>query len=204
MKLDTTTQNLHGVAVCIDNYGIVITGESGIGKSDLALKLLERGHKFITDDYVKLIITNNNLNIRSHDKLSGFIHIRNIGFVDVASIYGNDSLITQHKLNLIIELTKNSPITEPLETKYHTMAINAHRNEQYQDKIYNHDTSFYYTKILGMNITMLKLNVSHNRPLDLLIELAVKCSKQLDNGYDANQNFIEQQQLVILNDIKSQ
>ena len=177
----------HGVAFCINDYGVVITGESAIGKSDLALKLIERGHKFIADDHIELIRVDNNLNIQAHDKLGGFIYIRDIGFVDVKATYGNNSLISQHKLNFIIELIKDAWI--PGHACHSTEITKG---------------SFCYTEILGQQIPTIKLNIINNRPLELLIELAVKCKQLLDKGLDANQNFIDKQQSIILKDMDSQ
>jgi HPr kinase/phosphorylase len=181
-----TTHNIHGISFCIDDYGIAVIGESGLGKSDFALKLIERGHKFIADDHIKLSLIDDNLHIQAHDKLNGFIHIRDIGFIDVKATYGNHSLIAKHKLNLIIELIKDNWF--PGHACPSTEIINS---------------SFYYVEILGQQVPMIKLNIGQNRPLELLIELAVKCRQQLDNEYNANQNFIEKQQLAIFGDMDS-
>ena len=167
---------MHGIALAIYDYGVIITGESGIGKSDLGLKLIERGHKFIADDHIQLSLIDDNLNIQAHDKLGGFIYIRDIGFIDVKTTYGDNSQILQHKLNLIIELVKNHPDSD--------------------DKP-NDDNNFYYTEILGQQVLMIKLNIANNRPLELLVELTVKYRQQLNNGYNANQNFIDKQQQLL-------
>ncbi|HLX54585.1 MAG TPA: hypothetical protein VKR58_11620 [Aquella sp.] len=159
---------VHGTALEIFGYGVVITGNSGSGKSELALKLIDRQHKYIADDLVSIKQDDNNKLWLTPCK-TPFVHLGGIGFVNLAEIYGNH--VTVGKLtrcNLFIEL-ENSSMDNI-------------------DRVVGSSTSI---NILDQKIPSVKLFIAQNRPLELLVEILVRKQQQLDNGYDDNQTFID-------------
>ncbi len=85
-------QTIPGVMLNIFNTGVLIQGESGIGKSELALQLLDRGHQLISDDAVELQCTNQQLISSAPESLRGFLSVRNISIIDVAKHFGASAL----------------------------------------------------------------------------------------------------------------
>ena len=99
----------HGTFVVVFNKGILITGDSGTGKSSLLLSLIKQGHLWVSDD-LSLFFLNNNNQVIGHasDKLSGFIHIKGIGPVNMDKNYGQACRIQSHPLAAVIHLSNNS------------------------------------------------------------------------------------------------
>lgn len=165
---NTKAEVIHGTALKIFGYGVVIIGNSGNGKSELALKLIDRKHKLIADDHV-IIKRNIDNSLWVYPAHTQFIHLSGIGFVDIATTYGNQAIITKPtKCNLFIELNNNAP-----------------------DHPKSLEKPSLYTSILDQKVPLAKLFVAQNRPLDLLVEVLVKTQQQIDNNYDANQIFID-------------
>lgn len=162
---------IHGNALEIFGYGVVITGCSGSGKTELSLKLIDRGHKFISDDQV-LIQTDahNDLWIgQEHESQNQFIHLGGIGFVDISAVYGKLAMAALPvKCNLFIEL--DSGVLDA-STRIANLAT--------------------YIDILEQKVPLVKLHIALDRPLELLVEVLVKKQQQLDGGHDANQIFID-------------
>jgi|GEM_PF-4377596 len=168
--MDKTKQKIiHGTALEIFGYGVVIIGNSGSGKSELSLKLIDRQHKFIADDNVLIKQEQDNSLWLHQQRTPGFMHLGGIGFVDLAAIYGKHNIVNNPiKCNLFIEL-ENSELN-------HTNRIT---------ELSTH------IDILDQKIPLVKLFIAQNRPLELLVEVLVKKQQQLDGGYDANQVFVK-------------
>ena len=162
---------MHGVGLNIHGTGIVLTGSSKIGKSELALELLSRGHKFIADDMLNFILVNKELTVANPQK-KFFMHIRDIGFIDVVSIFGIENTLALSRIDLIVNLTKDMPNESFLEPK---------------DK----------RIILGREITEYTISTGINKPLAVIIETLTKHYKQLNNGINSHQNFINYQSHLI-------
>ncbi|SFD37463.1 HPr(Ser) kinase/phosphatase [Clostridium uliginosum] len=93
---------VHGVLVDVSGIGILITGESGIGKSETALELIKRGHRLVTDDAVDIRETDGAL-IGSSPKITiGMLEVRGIGIIDVTALYGLSSVVQQKEIKLIM------------------------------------------------------------------------------------------------------
>lgn len=163
---------IHGTALQILGMGVLLIGESGIGKSELAIELLDRGHQFICDDLVSISLHNKQLYLSApHELPSGFVEIRGIGFLNIDRLY-HTQITTNTKFDLIIELVKNETIT----------SINNDRLEQL----------IYQKTFLGYNVTNYQLPVGVNRNLAVISEIIIKYHKDKLNNYDSHKHFIQQ------------
>lgn len=168
MSKDLVT-NLHGTAVNIYDYGVLITGESGIGKTELALSLIDRGHKFIADDSVMVeTIHQNSLLMSTNQEATGYMHVRGLGFLQVRQLYNLDRVFANSKLDIIIELVNDGKL------------LNKDLHIPLMDKLV----------ILDISVTRFKLPIGQGRNLTLLSEVIVKYYNQLLNGHDSNLEFI--------------
>lgn len=159
-------QVIHGTALEIFGYGIVIIGSSGSGKSELLLRLIDRGHKFIADDHVLIKDQDNTLWLHNH--MTQFIHLGGIGFVDMLETYSKNVFTNSAvRCNLFIELEHSA-----LDHTNRIAELSAHMD------------------ILAHKVPLTKLYIAQHRPLELLVEILVKKQQQLDRGYNANQTFI--------------
>ena len=116
---------LHGVLVDVYGIGILITGESGIGKSEVALELIKRGHRLVTDDAVDIKEIDGEL-IGSSPKITiGMLEVRGIGIIDVSALYGLSSVLQQKDIKLVMhfEHWKDDGDYDRLGTNYEYMDI---------------------------------------------------------------------------------
>ena len=157
----------HGNYVSIYNIGVMIIGESGIGKSESVLGLVERGHKFIADDMVKIkkMRTPSGYQLigQSNVDYGPFLEIRGIGIINVAQYYGEGRVLGSDKLGLIINLLEwNS------NYNYDRLGM----DEKYLD-------------ILGINVPIKEIPVSSGRNIPLLIEVAAYREIMRRLGYNS-------------------
>ena len=110
-NLDSIT--LPGTAVSINKQGILIQGPSGIGKSELALILIQEGHSLIADDAVTLKKNQNYIELHCPEKLNSLLEIRNLGIVNIKDLYGEPAISHSAPLTLIVKLEKSA--TTPLD-----------------------------------------------------------------------------------------
>ena len=97
--------SVHGVLVDVYGEGVLITGESGIGKSEAALELIKRGHRLVTDDVVELRkVSDDTLVGSAPDITKHFIELRGIGIVDVKALFGASSVKDTQTIDLVIRL----------------------------------------------------------------------------------------------------
>jgi HPr kinase/phosphorylase len=164
----------HGIAFEIFDRGIVIIGKSGVGKSELGLELIDRGHRLICDDLVAGQLTDNQVIISAPQEFGrGFIEVRGIGFIDLARFYGSHTICTSKELFLVIQLVDNDMLN----------IVNQDRLHQLIGEI----------EILGLKFPHYKLPIGANRNLPVLVELIVKYAIERTKGYDSHQAFIDQQ-----------
>ena len=99
-------QTLHGVLVEVFGEGILICGHSGVGKSETALDLVERGHRLVADDIVEIRCVNGNIIIGqgANSLISHHMEIRGLGIINVAQLYGVGAIRKQKEIQLIVEL----------------------------------------------------------------------------------------------------
>lgn len=154
----------HGVLVELYGQGVLILGESGVGKSETAVELINRGHRLIADDAVEIKkVSSKSLVGFSPDIIRHFIELRGIGIVDVKNIFGMGAVKESEKIDLIIHL-------EAWE-----------KGKQY-DRLGLVDE---YTNILGLDIPSLTIPVKPGRNLAVIFEVAAMNNRQKRMGYNA-------------------
>lgn len=141
---------IHGVLVDVYGVGIVITGESGIGKSETALELIKRGHRLVTDDAVDIREIDGELIGKSPRITIGMLEVRGIGIIDVASLYGLSSISPEKEINLLMHFEHWKD-----DGDYDRLGLN---NE--------------YEEILGVKVKKLRIPVRPGRNIAVIIEAA--------------------------------
>ena len=141
---------IHGVLVDVYGIGILITGESGIGKSETALELIKRGHRLVTDDAVDIKEIDGELIGTSPRITIGMLEVRGIGIIDVTSLYGLSSVQESKDINLVIHFEHWKD------------------NGDYDRLGINQDTQ----EILGVKVRKLKVPVRPGRNIAVIIEAA--------------------------------
>lgn len=154
----------HGVLVEVYGEGILILGESGVGKSEAAIELVKRGHRLVADDAVEIKrVSNKTLVGSSPTIIRHFVELRGIGIIDIKEIFGIGAVKDTESINMIIHL-------EPWE-----------EGKQY-DRLGMVDE---YTNIMGINIPSLTIPVKPGRNLAVIIEVASMNNRQKRMGYNA-------------------
>ena len=155
------TNHTHGVFVEIKGRGVLIIGKSGIGKSEIALDLISRGHKLIADDSVSFYKNNQNALIgKAPSLLKNLMEVRGLGILDIKKLFGRKSVSSEKKLFLVIEL---KTFRKKLAYSRLEMTIN----------------SF---SLFDINIPKIEIPMNRTRHISLLIETAVKNYILLKNG----------------------
>ena len=161
--------SVHGVLVDVYGEGVLITGESGIGKSEAALELIKRGHRLVTDDVVELRkVSDETLVGSAPDITKHFIELRGIGIVDVKSLFGTMAVKDTQQVDLVIHLEEWD------------------KDKEY-DRIGDEMSS---TEYLGIKIPKLTIPVSPGRNLAIIIEVAARNFRLKSMGYDASEELI--------------
>lgn len=167
------SESKHGVMMSIFGTGVMLIGPSGIGKSELALELITRGHNLIGDDRVDIIRAHNDLVCFAPDILKGLLEIRGIGVVDVGLMYGATSVLDFCSLDLVISLQPFDPNKE-----YNRLGDKEMKVE-----------------LFGIEKPLLEIPVRSGRAMSVIIEAAVKNyrlrQKGIDSGWELRQRVIE-------------
>lgn len=154
----------HGVLVEVYGEGILILGESGVGKSETAIELLKRGHRLVADDAVEIKrVSSKTLVGQSPAVIRHFVELRGIGIIDVKEIFGIGAVKDTESVDLIVHL-------EPWE-----------EGKQY-DRLGMVDE---YTNLMGINIPSITVPVKLGRNLAVIIEVAAMNNRQKRMGYNA-------------------
>ena len=158
----------HGVLVEVYGEGILVLGESGIGKSETAIELVKRGHRLIADDAVELKRVSDKTLVGSAPELiKHYIELRGIGIVDVCRIFGMGAVKDTEKIDLAIHY-------EPWDSE-----------KQYER--FGLDSE--YTDILGIRIPSITIPVKPGRNLAVIIEIAAMNHRQKKMGYNTAEEF---------------
>jgi len=168
----------HGVYIEVYSLGVFLTGESGVGKSELALALIARGHRLISDDVTRFSRLSPDLvEGQSPSLLSDFMEVRGLGIVNIRAMFGANVLKKNKALRLIIKMVQ---LTSDNSTQF--------------DRIGN---SVQTRNILGLDIAEVTLPVAPGRNLAVLVEAAARNYLLNINGYNAAEEFITRQNQAI-------
>lgn len=165
-KLAPST-SVHASLVEIYSMGVMILGQSGIGKSETTLELIKKGHCLIADDRIDITYVRDELFGEAPELLSGMMEVRGIGIIDVKKMFGINSLIRRKKISYAINLI-------PFEA------------DKPIERIGN-DVQYY--NILGVNVPLINLPVFGARSMADIIEVAVTNLKLKDDGFDSAFEF---------------
>lgn len=159
---------IHGVLVDVYGEGVLITGESGIGKSEAALELIKRGHRLVSDDVVEIRkVSDDTLIGTAPDVTKHFIELRGIGIVDVKTLFGVSSVKDTQSIDLVIKLEEWSR-----DKEYDRLGL----DEQ-------------YTEYLGNKVVCHNIPIRPGRNLAIICESAAVNYRQKKMGYNAAQEF---------------
>ncbi len=161
---------LHGELVRVHGVGVLISGKSGMGKSEIVLELIQRGHQLVADDRVDCFRIHNQLIGRPTPMIEGFMELRGVGIIDVEKMYGIASITKQTNIDLMITLE-------------------SFRNTSDYDRVGIEEKT--YQEILGIKILEMRIPVSAGRPMATIIETAVMNYLLLIQGTDSAKEFEE-------------
>jgi HPr kinase/phosphorylase len=168
---------LHGVMLDVLEIGVLITGDSSIGKSELALELISRGHGLVADDVVELQqIGPETIQGRCPPMLRDFLEVRGLGVLNIRSIFGETAVRPRKALRLIVHLHAPEGGVEP------------------RDRLASRSGT---QDILGVEIPTVTLAVAPGRNLAVLVEAAVRNHILLTRGVDSTREFIARQEAAI-------
>ena len=166
-KLAPST-TVHGVLMDVSGVGILITGHSGVGKSETAMELIKRGHRLVADDSVIIKRVSDSLVGTSPELIRYFMELRGIGILNIKNMYGSGSVLNEKEIDLVMEL-----------------------EDWVEGKEYDRlgDGTLYET-ILGMQVMKHVIPVKPGRNLSIIIEVAARNFRLKSMGYDAAQELI--------------
>lgn len=171
---------VHGVFLDVLGVGVLITGESGLGKSELALELISRGHGLVADDAVEFARTYPNyIEGRCPELLRNLLEVRGLGLLDIRTIFGETAVRRKMSLKLIVNLVR--------------------ANTEFFERLPMQDQS---EEILGMPIKKVTLQVAAGRNLAVLVEAAVRNMVLKIRGIDTLSDFMKKQSEAILKNSK--
>ena len=158
----------HGVLVEVYGEGVLLLGDSGVGKSETAIELVKRGHRLIADDAVEIKrVSATTLVGRAPELIRHYVELRGVGIVDVRRLYGMGSVKATEKINLVITL-----------------------EEWQQGKMYDRlGLEENTTNILGIEVPSIVIPVSPGRNLSVVIEVAAMNNRQKRMGYNTAEEF---------------
>ena len=165
--------SIHGVLVDVYGVGVLIMGESGIGKSEAALELIKRGHRLVSDDVVEIRkVSDETLVGTAPDITRHFIELRGIGIVDVKTLFGVQSVRETKNIDLVITLEEWNK-----EREYDRLGL--------EDQ---------YTEFLGNKVVCHNLPIRPGRNLAIIVETAAINHRQKSMGYNAAQELYQRVQ----------
>ena len=161
----------HGVLMEVYGEGVLIMGESGIGKSETAIELLKRGHRLIADDGVEIKrISGSCLMGTASPLLRDYVELRGIGILNVAKLFGMGAVKLENEINLIVNIVRWNP-------------------QEVYDRI---GMETQYEEMLGVKIPTNTIPVTPGRNLAVILEVAAMNNRQRKMGYNPALEFIEQ------------
>ena len=161
----------HGVLVEVYGEGLLLIGESGIGKSEAAVELLKRGHRLIADDAVEIRkVTSDSLVGSAPALIRNYVELRGIGIVNVAKLFGMGAVKAENQIDMVVNIVHWKP------------------NEVY-DRLGLEDQ---FMEILGVQLPMNTIPIRPGRNLAVILEVAAMNNRQRKMGYNPAKEFTEQ------------
>ena len=171
---------MHGVFMDVLGVGVLITGESGLGKSELGLELISRNHGFVADDAVEFArISPEMIEGRCPPLLQNLLEVRGLGLLDIKTIFGETAVRRKMRLKLIVHLVRR----RTLEESYERLPLHSQTEE-----------------VLGVPIRKVVIPVEAGRNLAVLLEAAVRNTILQLRGIDTLKEFMERQQKAMGNE----
>ena len=159
---------MHGVLMDVSGVGILITGHSGVGKSETAMELIKRGHRLVADDSVIIRREGDTLVGTSPELIRYFMELRGIGILNIKNMYGSGSILNEKSIELVMELE------DWVEGKeYDRLGVGTQ-----------------YETILNQKVMKHTIPVKPGRNLSIIIEVAARNFRLKSMGYDAAQELI--------------
>jgi HPr kinase/phosphorylase len=171
--------SMHGVFMDILGMGVMITGESGLGKSELGLELISRGHGLVADDAVDLFrINQTTIEGRCPELLQNLLEVRGIGLLDIKAIFGETAVRRKLRLKLIVHLVRR----ETLEREYERIPYEPLTQD-----------------LLGIPVRKVIIQVEAGRNIAVLVEAAVRNAILQLRGVNTYQDFVERHRKAMEN-----
>lgn len=162
------SQSIHGVLMDVSGVGILLTGHSGVGKSETAMELIKRGHRLVADDSVIIKRVSDTLVGSSPEMIRYFMELRGIGIINIKNMYGSGSILNEKEIELVMEL-----------------------EDWVEGKEYDRlGEGTLYENILGLKVMKHVVPVKPGRNLSIIIEVAARNFRLKSMGYDAAQELI--------------
>ena len=175
--------SMHGVFIEVQGFGVLIKGNPAIGKSELALELITRGHRLIADDIVDFyLISPERLEGRCPELLQDFLEVRGLGILNIRALFGDNAVKPTKPLDLIIQLAL-ADTQSPLEL----------------DRL---NVKMQHERVLDVNITKVVIPIAAGRNIAVLVEVAVRNHILLMRGVNATQQFTKRQKQLMLKESK--
>lgn len=172
--------SMHGVLMDVLGMGVLISGQSGLGKSELALELISRGHGLVADDVVELSrVSANAIEGRCPPLLQNLLEVRGLGLLDIRTIFGETAVRRKMRLKLVVKLVKRSDMLDEAQR----LPLEAQTQN-----------------ILGMDVRTVIVPVAAGRNLAVLTEGAVRTTVLSLRGIDTTAEFVERQRQAIADD----
>ena len=162
-------KTMHGVLVEVYGIGILLNGHSGVGKSETALELVERGHRLVADDIIEVRCVNVNtfLGRGANTMISHHMEIRGLGIINISQLYGVGAIRNQKEVQLIVQL-----------------------EDWDSSKAYDRlGTDQKYKELLGVKVPVIEIPVRPGRNLPIIIEAAAMNERLKDMGYNSAKEF---------------
>jgi HPr kinase/phosphorylase len=163
-------ESIHGVMVEVYGLGVLLLGESGVGKSEMALELIKRGHRLVADDVVKIHCINGNilLGTGANKIISHHMEIRGVGVINVTNLFGVGAIRDKKQIQLVVNLIES----RDKKLDFDRLGI----DEEYMD-------------ILGVKIHRLEIPVTPGRNIPIIIETASMNERLKQMGYNSAKEF---------------
>ncbi|OYY50583.1 MAG: HPr kinase/phosphorylase [Methylophilaceae bacterium 17-44-8] len=175
--------SLHGVFMEVQGFGVLIKGNAAIGKSELALELISRGHRLVADDIVDFYrISPERIEGRCPELLQDFLEVRGLGVLNIRALFGDNAVKPTKPLDLMIQLELADTL-----------------NPQDLDRL---NAKTLHERVLEVEISKVVIPIAAGRNIAVLVEVAVRNHMLLLRGINGTQQFVKRQKLIMLRESK--